>query len=74
MEYEKDNYLKGSRVNVTVESDDVITENFTGTIVGIRDFGDSFLVQVTEDGYDDVWDFWPHQITPCTDDIMHGDE
>jgi len=93
--YTVDEFLEkiGTLVNVTVESDDVLTKNFTGWIVGVSFFGKSgdrikvnagddtenirdFLVQVEpedSDGEDDVWEFWPHQISPCTDAIMHGD-
>jgi len=66
-------YPKGEVVNVTVDSDDVLTENFRGTIQGIRYVGEEFFVQVKPDDSDEVWDFRTDQISPNTDAIMHAE-
>ena len=69
--YSPDNFAVNSLVNVTVDHSDILVENFTGRVVGIKHIGHAFFVQVQPYCSEEVWDFRPDQIKPCTDEIMH---
>lgn len=58
-----DIFASGDVVNVKVNDDDVLTENFRGTVQGIRIVGNKTYVQVKPDDSDEVWDFTPDQLS-----------
>lgn len=67
MNYNPNDFKRGTKVSVKVDSDDILTSDFIGHIVGIRHIGQGFFVHVTSDGnYDNYWDFRPDQLTFMT--------
>lgn len=64
MNYNPNDFKRGTPVHVKVDSDDVLMNDFDGNVVSIRYIGQTFFVKVTPDeDYDNYWDFRPNQLT-----------